>query len=75
MTTYSQDYFVIQHKDTKQLWDGHKWITPKDRLDVYGCSLDPDSLEEDYAEVSVNIQDHPDDYELTCISIETRINL
>lgn len=50
MTTYSQDYFVIQHKDTKQLWDGHKWITPQDRLDVYGCSLDPDSPEEDYSD-------------------------
>ena len=75
MSTYSQDYFVIQKKDTKQLWDGHKWITPQDRLDVYRCSLDPDSLEEDYAEVSVNIPDHPDDYELTSVIVETRIIL
>ena len=75
MTTYSQEYFVIQNKLTKQLWDEHKWITPADRLDVYGCSLDPDSLEEDYSEATINIQDHPDDYELTTITIETRIIL
>ena len=75
MSTYSQDYFVIQNKLTKQLWRDTKWITPQDRLDVYCCSLDPDSLEEDYAEVSVNIPDHPDDYELTSVTVETRIIL
>ena len=75
MITYSQDYFVIQHKITKELWYDNKWITPKDRLDVYGCSLDPDNLEEDYAETLVNIPDHPDDYELNNITIETRINI
>ena len=75
MITYSQDYFVIQNKLTKQLWNGHKWITPQDRLDVYGCSLDPDSPEEDYADSSVHLLNHPDDYELASIVIETRIIL
>ena len=75
MITYTQGYFVIQNKLTKQLWEGHKWITPKDRLDIYGCHLDPDSLEEDYADSSVHTLNHPDDYELTSIVIETRIIL
>ena len=75
MTTYSQEYFVIQNKLTKQLWDEHKWITPVDRLDVFSCSLDPDSLEEDYSESSVHALNHADDYELTTITIETRIIL
>lgn len=75
MTTYTQDYFVIQNKLTKQLWNGHMWITPQDRLDVYACSLDPDSPEEDYADSSVHTLNHPDDYEMTSIIIETRIIL
>ena len=75
MITYSQDYFVIQNKLTKELWYDNKWITPKDRLDIYGCSLDPDSPEEDYADSSVHALNHPDDYELTSIVIETRIIL
>lgn len=75
MTTYSQNYFVIQHKDTKRLWNGHSWINPQDRLDVYACSLDPDSPEEDYAESSVHVLNHADDYEMTSIVIETRIIL
>ena len=75
MITYSQDYFVIQNKLTKQLWNGDMWINPQDRLDVFACSLDPDNLEEDYAETLVNIPDHPDDYELNNITIETRINI
>ena len=75
MITYTQDYFVIQNKDTKQLWNGHKWITPQDRLDVYACSLDPDSPEEDYSDSSVHTLNHADDYELTSIVIETRIIL
>ena len=75
MSTYSQEYFVIQNKLTKQIWYGHKWITPVDRLDVFGCALDPDSLEEEYAESSVHALNHADDYELTTIYIETRIIL
>lgn len=75
MINYSDDYFVIQHKDSKKLWDGHKWITPKDRLDIYGCSLDPDNPEEDYSESSVHTLNDADDYELTSITIETRIIL
>ena len=75
MITYSQDYFVIQHKITKQLWNGDMWINPQDRLDVFACSLDPDSPEEDYADSSVHALNQPDDYELTSIVIETRIIL
>ena len=75
MITYSDDYFVIQNKLTKQLWKGHMWITPQDRLDVYACSLDPDSPEEDYADSSVHALNHPDDSEMTYIVIETRIIL
>ena len=75
MSTHSQYYFVIQNKLTKQLWRDTKWITPIDRLDVYGCSLDPDSPEEDYSDSSVHALNHADDYELTSIVIETRIIL
>lgn len=75
MITHTQDYFVLQHKDTKRLWNGRSWITPIDRLDVYACSLDPDNLEEDYAESSVHALNDANDYELTSITIETRIIL
>lgn len=75
MITHTHDYLVIQHKDTKRLWNGRSWITPQDRLDVYACSLDPDSPEEDYADSSVHTLNQADDYELTFITIETRIIL
>lgn len=75
MIAHNQDYFVIQNKLTKQLWNGRSWINPQDRLDVYACSLDPDSPEEDYADSSVHSLNQADDYELTSITIETRIIL
>ena len=71
MITYSRGYFVIQNKLTKQLWKGHTWITPQDHLDVYACSLDPESPEEYYAYSSVHLLNHPDDYEMIYV-IETR---
>ena len=71
MITYSRGYFVIRNKLTKQLWKGHMWITPQDHLDVYACSLDPDSPEEYYAYSSVHLLNRPDDYEMIYV-IETR---
>lgn len=75
MITDIRSYFVIQHKDTKRLWNGHSWIIPQDRLDVYACALDDDTPEEDYAESSVHALNNADDYEITTITVETRIIL
>lgn len=73
--SYTQSYAVIQNTITKQLWNGHQWITPENRLEVYVCSLDPDDTQNGYAESSVHTLCSPNTYELKTITVETRINL
>lgn len=75
MITTTQDYFVIQHVETKQIWDGKAWRTPVDRLDILMSQLDPDDLENDYSEQSANITNDPDDYEIANVTIETNIRI